>query len=274
MSNPPRQSCRCCGNDTEVFGHARVLGKYRAAYHRCKTCGFIQTETPFWLSESYANPMTSYDLGGISRPTQNSQVVRSVLTACFDPAGRGLDFGGGYGVLTRWMRDLGYDFWHYDKHCQNLFANGFDADTSGAAHYELATAFEVFEHLAEPIPAIESIFQLSDSILFTTDLIPDPPPRLDEWWYFGPEHGQHVAFYTPEALRRLAAQFGARYFEGCNGFHLLSRRNLSETRFRLATRSRVLRAINFLFRRRSLLPSDFQAAMARAKEAARPFEGA
>jgi 2-polyprenyl-3-methyl-5-hydroxy-6-metoxy-1,4-benzoquinol methylase len=29
-----------------------------------------------------------------------------------------LDFGGGYGVFTRWMRDEGYDFFHYDQQPQ------------------------------------------------------------------------------------------------------------------------------------------------------------
>ena len=60
-----------------------------------------------------------------------------------------LDFGGGYGVFTRWMRDEGYDFFHYDQHCPNLFAPGHEADISGSVRYELATAFEVFEHIVE-----------------------------------------------------------------------------------------------------------------------------
>jgi hypothetical protein len=32
--------------------------------------------------------------------------------------GNFLDFGGGYGVFTRWMRDEGYDFFHYDQQPQ------------------------------------------------------------------------------------------------------------------------------------------------------------
>ena len=174
MSAAANLPCHCCGGATQVFGQAAVLGKYRVEYHRCTVCGFIQPEAPFWLAESYANPMTSYDLGGISRPTANTGVTRAVLTACFDPAGRCLDFGGGYGVFTRWMRDLGYDFWHHDKHCANLFANGFDADMSGTTRYEIATAFEVFEHFPEPAEMVESLFRLTDTIFFTTELGPGP----------------------------------------------------------------------------------------------------
>ena len=264
VETPP---CGCCRAETQLHGRARILGKYPISYFRCPVCGFIQTEAPFWLAESYANPMTSYDLGGISRPTLNSAMTKAVLSTCFDPVGCCLDFGGGYGVFTRWMRDIGYDFRHYDKHCANLFANGFNADMSGATRYELATAFEVFEHLPEPISILESIFQLTDSILLTTELLPEPAPSLEDWPYFGPEHGQHIAFYTAASLRRLAAQFGARYIEGHQSFHLLTRRDISPERFRVVLRSRVRRAINFFYRRPSLLPTDFEAARILAKHA-------
>ena len=266
----PKESppCLCCGGETQFFAAAQILGKYPATYHRCVTCGFIQTETPFWLEESYANPMTSYDLGGISRPTANSGATRAVLSACLDSTGRCLDFGGGYGVFTRWMRDLGYDFWHHDKHCSNLFANGFDADMSGATRYELVTAFEVFEHFVEPASVVGSLFELTDTILFTTDLVPEPLPFLEDWAYFGPEHGQHIAFYTRAALHRLAARFDARYLEGRYGLHLLTRRDVSPERFRLVLGQKIRHVINYFYRRPSLLPGDFEAAKSRAKQSA------
>ena len=264
-SYPP---CHCCTGETVLFGRAKVLGKYPVSYYRCSACGFIQTEAPFWLPESYANPMTSYDLGGISRPTLNSRATVAVLNGCFQAAGRFLDFGGGYGVFTRWMRDLGYDFWHFDKHCANLFANGFAADLTDGSRYELATAFEVFEHFADPFAMLESILRVTDSVLFTTDLVPEPAPSLHEWTYFGPEHGQHVSFYTPAALRKLAARFGAHFMTGHGGFHLITRREISEERFRLVLGRRAQMLMNLFFRRRTLLWDDFGAAMKRAREAA------
>ena len=37
-----------------------------------------------------------------------------------------LDYGGGYGILVRLMRDVGYDFYWFDKYSQNIFAKGFE----------------------------------------------------------------------------------------------------------------------------------------------------
>jgi len=49
--------------------------------------------------------------------------------------------------------------------------------------YELVSAFEVFEHLVNPLEEIERMLRLSDSILFSTLLVPTPAPGLADWWY-------------------------------------------------------------------------------------------
>ena len=115
--------------------------------------------------------MTSYDLGGVSRPTLNSVLTKAVINWFFDAGGRFLDFGGGYGVFTRWMRDEGYDFFHYDQHCPNLFALGHEGDISGSVRYEFVTAFEVFEHLTEPAKTVAQLLSISDSVFFSTEAI-------------------------------------------------------------------------------------------------------
>ena len=69
----------------------------------------------------------------------------------FDPKAKFLDYGGGYGMLVRLMRNYGFDFYYFDKYCQNLFANGFDLKDSACSRFELLTAFELFEHFSEPV---------------------------------------------------------------------------------------------------------------------------
>jgi hypothetical protein len=64
-----------------------------------------------------------------------------------------LDFGGGHGILTRIVRDYGFNFFHYDKYAENLFANGFDGDLS--KRYDLVTAFE---HFVNPMNEIEKLW--------------------------------------------------------------------------------------------------------------------
>jgi hypothetical protein len=212
--------------------------------------------------------MTSYDLGGVSRPTLNSVLTKAVINWFFDASRRFLDFGGGYGVFTRWMRDQGYDFFHYDQHCMNLFAPGHDADVSGSVRYELVTAFEVFEHLAEPAKTVGQLLSISDSILFSTEALSIPAPRIADWWYYGPEHGQHIAFFTRVALQKLAARFDANYYTNGGSIHLISRRHISEKVFRRVLHPKVRVLVNRVYRRRSLLEEDFAFAMRQAKEAA------
>jgi hypothetical protein len=212
--------------------------------------------------------MTSYDLGGVSRPTLNSVLTKAVINWFFDAGGRFLDFGGGYGVFTRWMRDEGYDFFHYDQHCANLFAPGHDADISGSVRYELVTAFEVFEHLAEPAKTVAQLLSISDSILFSTELLPIPAPPIADWWYYGPEHGQHIAFFTRVALQKLAARFGVHYYTNGGSIHLITRRHISEKVFRRVLHPKVRVLVNRVYRRKTLLEEDFAFAMRQAKEAA------
>ena len=103
--------------------------------------------------------------------------------------------GGSQNTVVVFSRESDYDFFHYDQHCANLFAPGHDADISGSVRYELVTAFEVFEHIVEPAKTVAQLLSISDSILFSTEPLPIPAPPIADWWYYGPEHGQHIAFF-------------------------------------------------------------------------------
>jgi 2-polyprenyl-3-methyl-5-hydroxy-6-metoxy-1,4-benzoquinol methylase len=90
----------------------------------------------------------------------------------FVPAGACLDFGGGHGILTRLMRDYGFDFYHYDKYAENLFACGFEGGLN--ERYNVITSFENFEHFVSPMDEIEKLLSITDTIYFTTLLLPPP----------------------------------------------------------------------------------------------------
>ncbi len=104
------------------------------------------------------------------------------------------------------MRDAGYDFFWQDIYTQNLFARGFEAPPH-QQRFECITAFEVFEHLVDPLKEMESMMVLSDNILFSTSLVPEPTPKANEWYYYGFEHGQHVSLYSAKALNIIAQKF-------------------------------------------------------------------
>jgi Methyltransferase domain len=272
MDTEATDRCRCCNAVSRYYQTAKVLGRYEVEYYHCPRCGFIQTESPFWLAESYESPMTSYDLGGVSRPMLNSVLTKAVINSFFDANRRFLDFGGGYGVFTRWMRDEGYDFFHHDQYCPNLFARGHESDISGSDRFELITAFEVFEHLTEPAKTVAHLLSISDSVLFSTEVLPVPPPSIHDWWYYGPEHGQHVGFFTSTALQQLAADFTANYYAS-GSIHLISRRHISEKMFRLVLHPKVRVLLNRFYRRKTLLDEDFAVAMRQAKEATKQLAG-
>jgi hypothetical protein len=246
--------CRICQNHSPGFASATVLRKHQVEYFRCGTCGFIQTQQPTWLHEAYSEAIAASDIGLVGRNFFLAGITHSVLSLCSNPGGRFLDFGGGYGLFVRLMRDRGFDFRWDDPFCQNLLARGFEADP--ADHFEVLTAFEVFEHLPDPVPSVESMAARADSIFFSTELQPPGPPKPEGWGYYSLESGQHVALYTREALIQLGRQLGMRLLTNGRNLHLLTRRNVSPFRFRVACSGRLSPVLNRFKKRRSLLASD------------------
>lgn len=257
--------CNICGTATESFAEQIVLRRFPVRLFRCPACEFIQTEEPYWLAEAYAEAINETDVGLISRNVALADISRAVINLFFDRNGRFLDWGGGYGVFTRMMRDRGLEFFRYDKYCANLFARGLDLKDAAGGRFELVTAFEVFEHVADPVGEVRSLLQHSDSILFTTQLLPEKQALQPDWWYFGAEHGQHVSFYSLHSLRLIAEQFGLRLFSDGRLVHLLTSKRIVDPAFRFAVKPRIALMLNLLFHRPSLLPRDYQAAIDRIK---------
>jgi hypothetical protein len=253
--------CIVCSGETQFFGDAEVLGKYQAQYIKCSRCGYIQPLSPFWLDEAYSNAIGRSDMGLLARNQQMQRVTETLIHLNFDRQSKFVDYGGGYGVFVRMMRDRGFNFFRQDSYCANLFAEGFDADLSENPSYELVTAFEVFEHLVNPFKEIEKMMRFSRNIFFSTLLLPEPAPALDKWWYFSLREGQHVSFYTLESLRQIAKHFDLNLLSNGTSLHLLTERNISSNTLKLATHRRLSPVLNLFLSRsmssRSLLASDY-----------------
>lgn len=189
-------------------------------YFDCDTCGYIQTETPHWLEKAYSRAINDVDTGIMMRNRLNVGRVVTTLFALGKPTGRVIDHAGGYGILVRMLRDVGVDARWRDKYCENLLARGFEA-TDG--HCDLLTAFEVFEHMVEPVQELAAMLDETPSVLLSTDLVRTvytPPP---DWWYYGPEHGQHIGFFRPSTLRWIANRLGCHHASDGASLHLFSR---------------------------------------------------
>lgn len=249
--------CKICNVQTENFSRATLANEFVVDYFRCPNCGFIQTEEPYWLDKVYNSAIADSDIGLIQRNILLSQVIKAIISTLFDSNGRFLDYGGGYGIFVRILRDLGYDFYRYDKYCPNLFAQGFDADLEKNNKYELITAFELFEHLPNPMVDIGEMLAYSDSIVFSTELIPANTPKPGYWWYYALESGQHISFYTEKSLRIIAKNFGRNYYSNGKSLHMITNKKIFPNVFPILSSYRMARLINLFNRRKCLLESDY-----------------
>ncbi|MGD1711994.1 bifunctional glycosyltransferase/class I SAM-dependent methyltransferase, partial [Dapis sp. BLCC M172] len=223
--------CQVCGSISQKFDTAKVLNKYNVDYFQCSNCGFIQTENPYWLGEAYREAIASSDVGLVSRNQNFSLITENLILNFFNANGKFLDYGCGYGLFVRMMRDLGLDFYGYDKYCQNIFYEGWEGEINGDKKYELVTVFEVFEHFINPLAEIEKILEKTRNILFSTKLLPPNNPRPNDWWYYALEEGQHISIFTKKALSIIAQKFKLNLFSDGESLHLLTEKNLSSSEF-------------------------------------------
>ena len=213
--------CQICGASMVRAFDAKILNKYEVPYFNCRSCGLLQTEPPFWLDEAYGDAIAATDTGLVRRNISTARQLGLLLFLLFDPKGSYLDVAGGYGLLTRLMRDAGFDFYWDDKYCANLHARGFDSGRSNGP-YAAMTAFEVMEHVHEPLDWLQDNFVKfgSRTLIFSTELYSGAPPPTD-WWYYSFSTGQHITFYRKDTFERMAERLGLRFYSIC-GFHILT----------------------------------------------------
>lgn len=230
--------CNICKNASKYLFNKKLLNKYEVAFFQCENCKFIQSEKPYWLDEAYSSAIADLDIGLVYRNVFWAPVVENILKKNFHRNEKFIDFGGGYGLFVRLMRDRGLDFYRQDIYCENVFAKYFDVtEIKITKKFEVLTAFEVFEHLTDPIREILEMFKLSDSVLFSTELQPSTfktnitKRKLIDWHYFTPETGQHVSLYHLETLKYIADKLGKKLFTDGQYLHLFTDKNISNYNF-------------------------------------------
>jgi hypothetical protein len=121
-----------------------------------------------------------------------------------------------------------------------LFARYLDITDLGAEapqKFELLTAFEVFEHLENPLGEIEQMFRYAESILFSTELQPDMKCTSPaDWWYFVPESGQHIALFSKDSLKEISNIFNCNLYSNGSSLHLLTRRRFKKDPVQIVTK--------------------------------------
>ena len=218
-------NCTICNTSANQVFEAIVLNEHNVKYYLCPNCEYIFTESPYWLEQAYNKAINLTDTGILQRNIYFSKIITVLIYFFFSKKGKFLDYAGGYGIFTRLMRDIGFNFYLNDPYCDNLLARGFECTGIEQNTFELLTAFEVFEHLNNPLQEIEKMLLLSNTIIFSTELLPNSVPKPGEWWYYGFEHGQHISFYSKHTLELIAKKYDL-YFYSIAGVHIFTNKKL------------------------------------------------
>ena len=249
--------CRVCAAAARPIFSGTVLGR-NVEYQECDACGYVQTETPTWLDEAYGSAIGAADTGILQRNRRTARVVVRMLAMLGLLRRRVIDSAGGYGLLVRMLRDLGVDARWEDRYCDNLVARGFEAAADDKA--DLLTAFEVMEHLVDPLADLQLLCARAPHVLVSTSLIPEPTPRLNDWWYYAPSGGQHIGFFRLRTLEHLAKQLGRRVFSDGRSFHLFtSAASITPLQFAWARKTAALAPLIARLHLKSLTWDDFHA---------------
>lgn len=197
-------ACRLCGGTLRPRFTLTLLARHRVAYLACGNCGSLQTETPYWLDQAYGQNLSSLDTGAAQRNLRNLAATHAVARVY--GVRNLLDMGGGDGLLCRLLRDTGLNAYVQDRYARPTYAQGFDRPDFAVA--DMITAFEVFEHLPQPRQDLDAFFGTGPRlVLVSTELYAGQDER---WWYLSAESGQHVFFYSRQALQQVGRRYGYR----------------------------------------------------------------
>lgn len=201
--------CPMCGTDRTAS--QGVIKDY--IFKFCSNCEFIFCPeiTPEYLSKQYANGFHGPDDGA---PKNGWSGDGSFLDPAFDALPkkenlRILDFGTGQDDVPDRLRKKGHRTIAVDiappvrPHPDRLTGNLIELDLE-RNQFDLAFAFQVFEHLPEPRPLLKELLRLTRPggvILIHTDMeTPDrEASRFEDWWYVAPP--DHCSFYRNKTFK-------------------------------------------------------------------------
>ncbi|OQA31808.1 MAG: hypothetical protein BWY55_00251 [archaeon ADurb.Bin336] len=197
-------NCKLCNSKARIAFKHKILKKYNGVFYKCDNCGFLFANNIPWYKEAYENSITNENTGLEKRNRTFSEITPIIIKSEFNNSKNFLDYAGGYGLFSKFMKDKGFKFYWIDRYTQNLYAKDLIWDKK--SKIDFLTCFECLEHFKDPKKELKKIFSISKNVLFSTTLLPQSIPTK-EWDYYGFNHGQHIAFYEEKTMKKIAEQF-------------------------------------------------------------------
>lgn len=237
---PERDACPVCGERCihlatvdfhksceELRGKCLQPSGIPIHYSRCTACGFcFAPEIARWELDRFAQLIYNEDYVQVdpdyldTRPRANADSLQRMFATRRESI-RHLDYGGGNGLLSRLLREDGWDSSSYDPFVDKETAIG------GLGKFDLVTAYEVFEHVPDPGQLLGNLAALTkpDGIILFSTLVSDGQigsSGLLDWWYAAPRNG-HISLYSRDSLGLLARRYGFQFGSFSEGFHCMWR---------------------------------------------------
>ena len=199
---------KTCGDSGSYFQGLSGIPIY---YTMCKSCGFAQAPSiAAWSEMEFESKIYNADYYKVDpefveiRPNTNANKLKALFSDELHSL-KHLDYGGGNGLLSEILNGSGWKSSCYDPYTNKGF------DSAGLGKFDLITAFEVFEHVPDPIKLVTSIKSLlaPDGVIYFSTLLSDGNlgyGRRMDWWYAAPRNG-HISLFSKLALQCLAQQF-------------------------------------------------------------------
>jgi SAM-dependent methyltransferase len=193
-------------------------------YARCGNCGFcFAPEIAGWKFEEFEDKIynkeyVQFDPDYIeSRPRSNANHLISTFSGKANSF-RHLDYGGGDGLLSKILKESSWQSISYDS-----FVNK-DICIAKLGKFDLITAYEVFEHVPDPIQLmsdLRSLLSPNGIILFST-LLSDGNININQrlgWWYASPRNG-HISLFSRKSLEIIAKNNAFNFGSFSAGYHV------------------------------------------------------
>jgi FkbM family methyltransferase len=232
----PFVECPACGGtckplDVVDFGKACLvptgvgppISGIPVYYYSCGTCRFcFAPDFSKWTlgdfeQQIYNDDYILFDPDYLDiRPRNNAKALLELFGA-----GKGeikhLDYGGGNGLLSRLLRQAGWNSVSYDPFVDR------DLKPEELGTFNLITAYEVFEHVPDIQALMKNLTTLLDEagvVLFST-LLNDGELHSNTritWWYASPRNG-HISLFSHQSLQSLASRAGLVFHSFSPGLH-------------------------------------------------------